>query len=231
MAAVALGEDPAAGCGGRAGQRTSHNPLLTLDRVVENPQMDARGYFLEIEHPVAGKFRYPGAPIYTNDDWWVIRRPAPMLGQHNTEVLRDELGYSDEAVSRMTGVEGSAGTTSGASGAPSSAGRSTAAPSTKSGNGKKKLPLEGVRITDMTVIYAGPYATMFLGDMGAEVIASSPSTSFLPPAAASSPDQAKSPRQRRPPRHTRTVTRASVPGTVLEASPSTLATSMESAWT
>ena len=145
-------------------------PLLTLDKVVENPQMDARGYFLEIEHPVAGKFRYPGAPIYTNDDWWVIRRPAPMLGQHNTEVLRDELGYSDEAVSRMTGVEGSAGTTGGASGAPSSAGHSTAAPSTKSGNGKKKLPLEGVRITDMTVIYAGPYATMFLGDMGAEVI-------------------------------------------------------------
>ena len=33
-----------------------------------------------------------------------------------------------------------------------------------------KLPLEGVRILDMTVVYAGPYASMFMGDYGAEVI-------------------------------------------------------------
>ncbi len=33
-----------------------------------------------------------------------------------------------------------------------------------------KLPLEGVRILDMTVVYAGPYACMFMGDYGAEVI-------------------------------------------------------------
>ena len=45
-------------------------PILTLDKVVENPQMDARGYFREIEHPAAGTFRYPGAPVYTNDGWW-----------------------------------------------------------------------------------------------------------------------------------------------------------------
>ena len=33
-----------------------------------------------------------------------------------------------------------------------------------------KLPLEGVRVVDITVIYAGPFGTMNLADWGAEVI-------------------------------------------------------------
>ena len=144
-------------------------PILTLDKVVDNPQMEARGYFREIEHPAAGTFRYLGSPIYNNEGWWVIRRPAPMLGQHNTEVLQGELGYSDDAVGRMTGAAGAAEASGQAPIAPAATSRPAAATS-RTGNGTKKLPLDGVRITDMTVIYAGPYATMFLGDMGAEVI-------------------------------------------------------------
>ena len=54
-----------------------------------------RNYWEEIEHPVAGKFIYPGAPIKMGVGGWQIRRPAPLLGQHNEEVYGD-LGYDKE---------------------------------------------------------------------------------------------------------------------------------------
>ena len=123
-------------------------PYNTIDEVVDNnPQLDARGYFTEIDHPEAGKFRYPGAPVFTDSKWWRIRRPAPLLGQHNQEVLQafDGARQSSEA-------------------------REPSAPATSQQPAGAKLPLENIRIIDMTVVLAGPYGTMFLGDMGAQVI-------------------------------------------------------------
>jgi CoA:oxalate CoA-transferase len=45
----------------------------TIDEVMDdNPQFDARDYWVEIDHPKAGKFRYPGAPMKTEEKWWRI---------------------------------------------------------------------------------------------------------------------------------------------------------------
>ncbi|MBI4339943.1 MAG: CoA transferase [Chloroflexi bacterium] len=44
----------------------------------------------------------------------------------------------------------------------------------------RKLPLEGVRVLGMTVIFAGPYAEMFLADYGAEVIRVESIQNFAP---------------------------------------------------
>ncbi len=74
--------------------------------VMENPQYRARGYFVDIDHPVAGKATYPGAPFLMSGTPWRVQSPAPTLGQHTQEVLCGWLGYSlkDLALLRESGV-------------------------------------------------------------------------------------------------------------------------------
>ena len=76
----------------------------TIDRVVEVEQFKVRGFFQEVAHPEAGKFTYLGAPFgpyKAARDWWRIRYPAPLLGQHNEEIYCGRLGYAKEDLLRL----------------------------------------------------------------------------------------------------------------------------------
>lgn len=67
--------------------------VLTPDRMYDIPQLDAREYYEEVEHPVTGPHRYPGWPFRMSPGPSRHHRSAPpTLGQHNEEVLRG-LGY------------------------------------------------------------------------------------------------------------------------------------------
>ncbi len=81
-------------------------PVYNTEDLVNNPHYQERGYFVEIEHPRAGKLNYPGAPFKMSEAGLAIRRPAPLLGQHNREVYCELLGYSEHDLSilRRCGV-------------------------------------------------------------------------------------------------------------------------------
>lgn len=68
--------------------------VYTVKHVVDDPHFQYRQYFTEIDHPIAGKFTYPGAPYRPAKTPWLVRMPAPTLGQHNAEVFCGQLGLS-----------------------------------------------------------------------------------------------------------------------------------------
>ena len=66
---------------------------------------DLKADLVDVEHPVTGNFKYPGAPFRAEEMPWQVKRAAPLLGQHNEEVY-GALGYTKEDLVRLreTGV-------------------------------------------------------------------------------------------------------------------------------
>lgn len=86
--------------------RTSFLPVYNAKDLVEGEQLKARDWFVDIDHPETGTLKYPGAPAKLSKTPWEITRRAPLLGEHNEEVLCRRLGYSTESLVEMrrTGV-------------------------------------------------------------------------------------------------------------------------------
>ncbi|KAB3532096.1 CaiB/BaiF CoA transferase family protein [Alkaliphilus serpentinus] len=82
-----------------------NGPINTIDKVLENPQLLAREMVVEVQHPTAGNFKMPGVPIKMSETQGEITRPAPILGEHTHEILKELLDLSDEEISELQ-VEG-----------------------------------------------------------------------------------------------------------------------------
>lgn len=82
-------------------------PMQTVEQLLEDPHLQATGFFQEVEHPSEGKILSMGVASRWSDSVPQERRaPAPCLGEHTTQVL-GEIGYSPEQVAALvrTGAE------------------------------------------------------------------------------------------------------------------------------
>jgi crotonobetainyl-CoA:carnitine CoA-transferase CaiB-like acyl-CoA transferase len=75
--------------------------INTIDHVVRHPQVDARGALVECTHPVAGTIRMVAPPVVLSETPGTVRAPAPLLGEHTDQVLRERLALSDEEIERL----------------------------------------------------------------------------------------------------------------------------------
>ncbi len=76
-------------------------PVNTIGEMLADPHVLAREMVVETVHPVAGPTKALGLPIKFTATPGRVRRPAPMLGEHTREVLR-EAGFADAEIDALT---------------------------------------------------------------------------------------------------------------------------------
>ena len=86
-------------------RRIQLSMVSTVEDLLASPQLDALGYFVDVEHPeLSDTLKYPGAPYHLSATPWKIAGRAPLIGEHNEEVYEKELEFShDKLVLLMQG--------------------------------------------------------------------------------------------------------------------------------
>ena len=112
-------------------------PVNTGADLVADAQLNARGFWVEVEHDELGQsFRYPGPFVRFSRTTIDSKKRAPLLGEHTAEVLAE----TRPVVTLKQTANG------------------------------ERLPLEGLKVLDLTWALVGPNAIRNLSDLGATVI-------------------------------------------------------------
>ncbi|MGH7069573.1 MAG: formyl-CoA transferase [Acetobacteraceae bacterium] len=72
-------------------------PVLSMKELAEDHALRTTGPIVEVDHPKRGPYLTVGLPIKLSDSVAEVGR-APLLGEHNEEVLRTVLNFDDSAV-------------------------------------------------------------------------------------------------------------------------------------
>ena len=115
-------------------------PLNTIGEFVNCEQNRSRQWLQEIDHPVIGKYKAPGAPMRLSLTPMRVRRPAPLLDQHRREIIAELGKLTVTAKTRANDAR------------------------------SRQPMLTGLRMADLTQQYAGPLGTELLAYYGMEVV-------------------------------------------------------------
>jgi crotonobetainyl-CoA:carnitine CoA-transferase CaiB-like acyl-CoA transferase len=69
--------------------------------VLADAHLSERGFFVAVEREVSGTHLYPGPVVRLARTPLRSDRPAPLLGEHNREVLRDVLEMADNDIAAL----------------------------------------------------------------------------------------------------------------------------------
>ncbi|MFL7809298.1 MAG: CoA transferase, partial [Anaerolineae bacterium] len=76
-------------------------PIQNVDQVVHDPNLRHRGMIAQVDQPGMGPVEIVGSPFHLSETPGTVRTPAPTLGQHTEEVLREVLGYERERIEEL----------------------------------------------------------------------------------------------------------------------------------
>jgi len=70
------------------------------EEILECPQLEARNFFVELDHPATGSYRFPGEFAALSETPFAVRLRSPLLGEHTDAVL-EEAGFDAEERHRL----------------------------------------------------------------------------------------------------------------------------------
>ena len=76
-------------------------PVQNAQEIYDDPQVAARRLMIDVPDPILGAVKLVGPVAKLSGSPEPVTRPAPLLGEHNAEVLRERLGYTQEQVDRL----------------------------------------------------------------------------------------------------------------------------------
>ncbi len=75
-------------------------PILSMKEISEEESLRETGTIVEIDHPERGKYLSVGCPVKLSASPAEVKR-SPLLGEHTKEILRSELGYTDNELDEI----------------------------------------------------------------------------------------------------------------------------------
>ncbi|MBI4288129.1 MAG: CoA transferase [Chloroflexi bacterium] len=129
-------------------------PSYNLEELLADKHLASRNYWTKVDHPDLGmQVTYPGPAYFLGETPWRISCRAPLLGEHNEEVLSElEIAASPADTNESLRTKY----------------RQLSGPNKL--NGPHNNALDGILVVDFSRVFSGPLVAKYLGDFGATVV-------------------------------------------------------------